>query len=98
MKFIIISIYVTKKLLKRIYLNFWIFIQIHLIVFESCTYMNHNEYMVCFTPPIERLIFIGINTHLVLKLFRKVQFGTRTLRMFNLVPQFSKEIQFGHFR
>jgi len=40
----------------------------------------------------------GINTHLVPKLFRKVQFGTRTLGMFNLVPQFSKEIQFDHLR
>jgi len=40
----------------------------------------------------------GINTYLVPKLFRKVQFGTRTLGMFNLVPQFSKEIQFGPLR
>jgi len=40
----------------------------------------------------------GINTHLVPKLFRKVQFGTRTLEMFNLVPQFFKEIQFGPLR
>jgi len=41
---------------------------------------------------------IGINTHLVPKLFRKVQCGTRTLGMFNLVPQFSKEVQFGPLR
>jgi len=40
----------------------------------------------------------GINTHLVPKLFRKVQCGTRTLGMFNLVPQFSKEVQFGPLR
>jgi len=32
----------------------------------------------------------GIDTHLVPKLFRKVQFGTRTLGMFNLVPNFLK--------
>jgi len=43
-------------------------------------------------------LFIGINTHLVSKLFRKVQCGTRTLGMFNLVPQFSKEVQFGPLR
>jgi len=40
----------------------------------------------------------GINTHLVFKLFRKVQCGIQTLGMFNLVPQFSKEVQFGHLR
>jgi len=40
----------------------------------------------------------GINTHLVPKLFQKVQCGTRTLGMFNLVPQFSKEVQFGPLR
>jgi len=42
--------------------------------------------------------FLGINTHLVPKLFRKVQFGIQTLGIFNLVPQFSKEIQFGPLR
>ena len=41
---------------------------------------------------------LGINTHLVPKLFRKVQCGTWTLEMFNLVPQFSKEVQFGPLR
>jgi len=44
------------------------------------------------------LLLLGINTHLVPKLFRKVQCGTRTLGMFNLVPQFSKQIQFGPLR
>jgi len=43
-------------------------------------------------------INLGINTYLVPKLFRKVQCGTRTLGMFNLVPQFSKEVQFGPLR
>jgi len=45
---------------------------------------------------IIRLFYI--NTHLVPKFFRKVQCGTRTLGMFNLVPQFSKEVQFGPLR
>jgi len=40
----------------------------------------------------------GINTDLVPQLFRKVQSGTRTLRMFNLVPKLFKRIYFGTFR
>jgi len=41
---------------------------------------------------------IGINTHLVPKLFRNVQFGTQTLEMFNLVPKLFKRVYFSTFR
>jgi len=43
-------------------------------------------------------LYLAINTYLVPKLFRKVQCGTRTLGIFNLIPQFSKEVQFGSLR
>jgi len=41
---------------------------------------------------------IGIITDLVRQLFWNVQFDTRTLEMFNLVPKLFKRVYFSTFR